>query len=175
MSTSQLRALYEQRRVALQRHPSLARSTVQAHARLTIGLRCEVRHGERITHVDLPEGQGGTATAAGPGDLLRASLGACLAMGYRAWGALLGLELADVEVDVTVEFDARGQLGLADDVAIGWQRLLVDVRIASDAPAAEIYRLVEHANRLSPMLANLSPAIVRVHSLSIQRPHLSPQ
>lgn len=171
MSDSHLRALYEQQRVALRRHPSLARSTVHAHARLTTGLRCEVRHAEHVTEVDLPEGQGGTASAVGPGDLLRASLSACLAMGYRAWGARLGVELAGVEVDVTAEFDARGQLGLADDVAVGWQRLLIDVRIASNAPAAELYRVVEHANRLSPMLANLSPAIVRVHSLSLQRPH----
>jgi hypothetical protein len=73
-------------------------------------------------------------------------------------------------VDVTVEYDARGQLGLSDDVAIGWQRLLFDVRIQSDAPEAELRRAIAHADRLSPMLANLSPAIERVHTLTIQRP-----
>jgi len=170
VTASHLLALYEQQRVALRRHPSLARSTVHAHARLTTGLRCEVRQGERVTHVDLPEGEGGSGSAPGPGDLLRASLGACLAMAYRAWGARLGLELAFVAVDVTVEFDVRGQLGLADDVAIGWQRLLFDVRVESTAPETEVRRLVEHADRLSPMLANLSPAIERVHTLSVQRP-----
>jgi uncharacterized OsmC-like protein len=89
-------------------------------------------------------------------------------MGYRSWAARFGLELASVEVDVTVEFDARGQLGLSDDVAVGWQRLLFDVRVATDAADDEVRRVVEHADRLSPMLANLSPAILRVHTLSIQ-------
>lgn len=171
MSAAHLRGLFEQKRIAIRRHPSLARSTAHAGVHLTSGLRCEVRHGERVTIVDLPLGEGGDATAPGPGDLMRASLGACLAMSYRAWAARFGFEVNAVEVDVTVEYDARGQLGLSDDVPIGWQRLLFDVRIASDAPADELRRAVEHADRLSPMLANLSPAIERVHTLSIQRPH----
>jgi len=170
MNATHLRDLYEQKRLALRRHPSLARSTAHAKVRLTAGLCCEVQHGERITLADLPAGEGGGASAAGPGDLMRASLGACLAIGYRSWAARFGIELASVEVDVTVEYDARGQLGLSDDVAIGWQRLRFDVRVASDATDAEVRRVVEHADRLSPMLANLSPAIARVHTLSVQRP-----
>jgi uncharacterized OsmC-like protein len=101
---------------------------------------------------------------------MRASLGSCLAMSYRGWAARFGLEIAAVEVDVTAEYDARGQLGLADDVAVGWQRLLIEVRIVSSASPAELKRVVDHADRLSPMLSNLSPAIARVHTLSIQHP-----
>jgi uncharacterized OsmC-like protein len=164
-----LRNLYEQKRLALSRYPSLARSVAQVNARLASGLRCEVRHGARVTLADLPMEEGGSASAPTPGDLMRASLGACLAMSYRGWAARLGLELAAVEVDVTAEYDARGQLGLADDVAIGWQRLLIEVRVESAAPAAEVRRVVELADRLSPMLANLSPAIERVHTLTIQQ------
>ncbi|HEX5098216.1 MAG TPA: OsmC family protein [Polyangiaceae bacterium] len=170
MSAARLRELFEQKRIALRRHPSLARTTAHAGVHLTDGLRCEVRHGERITVVDLPLGEGGNASAPGPGDLMRASLGACLAMSYRGWAARFGYEVGAVEVSVTVEYDARGQLGLSDEVPVGWQRLLFDVRIVSDAPPAELRRAVEHADRLSPMLANLSPAIERVHTLSIQRP-----
>jgi uncharacterized OsmC-like protein len=170
MSTTHLRDLYEQKRLALSRHPSLGRSTARANVRLTTGLFCEVRHGERVTTADLPTGEGGAASAAGPGDLMRASLGACLAMSYRSWAARLGLELPSVEVDVIVEFDARGQLGLGDDVPVGWQRLLFDVRIATDAAPDDVRHVVELADRLSPMLANLSPAIARVHTLTIQRP-----
>lgn len=170
MNATHLRDLYEQQRLALSRHPSLARSTAHAKASLTTGLCCEVRHGERVTLADLPPSQGGNASAPGPGDLMRASLAACMAMSYRSWGARFGLELASVEVNVTVEFDARGQLGLADDVAIGWQRLLFDVRVATHASPDEVSRVVAHADRLSPMLANLSPAIARVHTLTVQRP-----
>ena len=98
--------------------------------------------------------------------MMRASIVACLAMGYRMWGARLGVAIDDVEVDVLCETDARGQLGIAD-VPVGWQRIVVDVRIASRASEADVRRVVETADRLSPMLANLSPAIERVHHLRI--------
>jgi len=69
-------------------------------------------------------------------------------------------------VDVLCETDVRGQLGIAD-VPIGWERMLIDVCIASRAPEADVRRVVETADRFSPLLANLSPAIKRVHRLRI--------
>ena len=91
----------------------------------------------------------------------------CVAVGYQVWGARLGVAIDDVEVDVICELDARGQLGLADGVSPGWQRITFDIRITSTAPEADVRRVVETADRLSPMLANLSPAIERVHKLRI--------
>jgi hypothetical protein len=61
-------------------------------------------------------------------------------------------------------------MGLADDVAVGWERILIEVVITSAAPAEQIRRVVETADRLSPMLANLSPGIERVHHLAVLRP-----
>jgi hypothetical protein len=55
-------------------------------------------------------------------------------------------------------------------VAVGWQRIVVDVRIVSAASEAEVRRVVETADRLSPMLAILSPAIERVHRLRVTAP-----
>jgi hypothetical protein len=43
----------------------------------------------------------------------------------------------------------------------------VAVTIHSPAPATEVQRLVDHANRLSPMLANLSRDIEQVHHLTV--------
>jgi len=100
---------------------------------------------------------------------MRASLVACLAIGYRMWGARLGVAIDAVDVDVVCESDARGQLGI-DGVPVGWQRIVMDVSIASRAPEADVRRVVETADRLSPMLANLSPAIERVHHLRIVHP-----
>ena len=67
------------------------------------------------------------------------------------------------------ETDVRGQMGLAD-VPVGWQRIVVDVCIASRASDADVGRVVETADRLSPLLANLSPAIERIHHLRIVHP-----
>jgi uncharacterized OsmC-like protein len=163
-----LKDLYERKRRALVRRPSFGRSSAQAHVRLGDSLLCEVEEGAWRTRVDQSPEEGGTGSAPHPGQMMRASLAACLAMGYRQWGARLDVAIDGVEVDVLCESDARGQLGI-EGVAIGWQRIVVDVRVDSRAPEEDVRRVVEMADRLSPLLANLSPAIERVHHLRLVR------
>jgi len=169
MSALDLHQLYEQRTRVLRRHPSLGKASVRASVALVSPLACESRRADHVTRVDLPVEEGGSGSGPTPGDLMRASLGACMAMSYRLWAARLGVDVRTVEVDVTCEFDARGQLGIADDVPVGWERLLLEVRIVTASPPSEVRRVVEVADRLSPMLANLSPAIERAHALTISR------
>jgi uncharacterized OsmC-like protein len=169
MSNLDLRQLYEERARVLRRHPSLGLASVRASVKLVSPLACESRRADRVTRVDLPLEEGGSDSGPTPGDLMRASLGACMAMSYRMWAARLGVDIRAVEVDVTCEFDARGQLGLAEDVAIGWERLLFEVRVVTAGPPSDVRRVVEIADRLSPMLANLTPAIARAHALTISR------
>jgi uncharacterized OsmC-like protein len=163
-----LKDLYERKRRALVRRPSFGRSSAQAHVRLGDSLLCEVEEGAWRTRVDQSPEEGGTGSAPHPGQMMRASLAACLAMGYRQWGARLDVAIDGVEVEVLCESDARGQLGI-EGVAIGWQRIVVDVRVDSRAPEEDVRRVVETADRLSPLLANLSPAIERVHHLRLVR------
>jgi uncharacterized OsmC-like protein len=170
VSNEDLRALYEHQARSLKRRPALGRASARARVRLVAETTTEARHGTLTTLVDLPTDDGGTGTAPHPGELMRACLGACLVLGYRVWAARLGIPLTNVEIDVICEFDTRGQLGLDDDVAVGWERILFDVRVESDAPSADVERLVAHANRLSPMLANLASSITRVHHLTLVKP-----
>jgi uncharacterized OsmC-like protein len=164
-----MKDLYERKRRALIRRPSFGRTTAQARVRLGETLLCEVEEGPWRTRVDQSLDEGGTDSAPHPGQTMRASIVACLAMGYRTWGARLGVAIDGVEVDVVCESDARGQLGI-EGVAVGWQRIIVDVCITSAAPEADVRRVVATADRLSPMLANLSPAIDRVHHLRVINP-----
>jgi uncharacterized OsmC-like protein len=161
-----LKDLYERKRRAMLRHPSFARATGQAHLRLRDGLCCEVEEGAWRIAIDHSPEDGATASAPHPAQMMRASVVACLAMGYRQWGARLDVAIDEIEVDVCCESDVRGQYGVAD-VPVGWQRMVVDVRITSGAPEADVRRMVETADRLSPILANLSPAIERVHRLRV--------
>lgn len=170
MSSHDLLALYEQQVRSLRRRPWLGRASARASARLAGDTSCEVRHGSRVTCVELPSEEGGGETAPHPGELMRASLGACLALSYRLWSARLGIPLVHVEVDVTCEFDARGPLGIAEDATIGWQRVLFDVRIESELPRSDVQRVVAHADRLNPLLANLHPELVRIHRLLVSPP-----
>jgi len=164
-----LKDLYERKRRAMSRRPSFARTSGQAYVRLRDGLCCEVQEATWRTRIDQSVEGGGGGTAPHPAQMMRAALVACLAMGYRMWGARLDVEIGQVEVEVQCETDVRGQMGLAD-VPVGWQRIVVDVCIGSRAPDADVRRVVETADRLSPLLANLSPAIERVHRVRIVHP-----
>jgi uncharacterized OsmC-like protein len=169
VTSREIKALADRKARAMARRPAFARASGQTHVVLADGFTCAVEDLDRRLSVDLPIVDGGDADGPTPDQLMRASLGAALAIGYRHWAARLEVPVATVAVDVTCVYDARGQLGVAD-VEIGWQRLCVDVAITSAAPEADVRRVVETADRLSPMLANISGGVARTHRLSIVRP-----
>lgn len=174
MKPAELKAMFERKARAMARRPALGYGTAQARIRLGDGLACDVEHPDHKLIVDQSATEGGTGRGHQPDELMRASIGASLAMGYRLWGARLGVRIDAVEVEMTCEYDVRGQLGVADNVPPGWQSVRFDVTIASDAAEDAIRRVVDTADRLSPMLANLAPSIRRAHHLAILRPTSSP-
>jgi uncharacterized OsmC-like protein len=167
MSAARLKDLYDRQRRAMLRRPELGRASGQARVRMIGELTCSVEQGDVCTVVDLPIQDGGGAGGPPPDQMMRAGLGSSLAIGYRLWGARLGVDLDAIEIDIVCESDTRGQLGIADGVPAGWQRILIEVRIRSGASEADVRRVVETADRLSPMLANLAPSITRVHRLTV--------
>jgi uncharacterized OsmC-like protein len=162
-------ARYQRRVEELRERPELGRSQGSALAELTYGFACDVDLGDRSLRVDLPREEGGSGTGPHPGQLMRASLSACLAMGYRAWAARLAVPLDDVTVAICCEFDERGQLGVDPETSIGWQRIRWTTTLWSAASDAELERLVETTHRLSPMLANLAPSIAREFEVRVVR------
>jgi uncharacterized OsmC-like protein len=163
----QLKELYERKARALSRRPELARARGVLRVRLEDGLRCEVDTGDRDLTVDLPAAEGGAGAGPQPADLVRAGLGAALAIGYKTWAARLEIPLRGVQIEIGSDHDARGQLLPDSEVAPGWQRLVVDVIIESDAPAEDVTRVAELAHRRCPLLSLLSPAVERVFRLQI--------
>lgn len=170
MKAAEIKELYDRKARAMQRRPAFGRGSGYARAYLLDGLTCDVELEDRTLRADQPRGEGGSGSGPHPGQLMRASLGACLAMGYRLWAARLDVPIDGVEVEVQAEFDARGQAGVAGDVPVGWQRVRFDVAVTSPAPEADVRRVVETADRLSPMLANLDPRIERAFRLTVSRP-----
>lgn len=160
-----IHARYERRLEELRGRPELGRSQGSASVELAYGFACDVDLGDRSLRVDLPCEEGGSGSGPHPGQLMRASLSACLAMGYRAWAARLDVPLDDVAVAMCCEFDERGQLGLDPETSIGWQRIRWTATIWSAASDAELERLVQTTHRFSPMLANLAPTIAREFEL----------
>ena len=169
MKAAELKAMFERKARAMARRPAFGHGTGQARIRLGDGFVCDVEHLDRKLVVDQPTHQGGSGRGHPPDELMRASIGASLAMGYRLWGARLGVRIDSVEVEMTCTYDERGQLGVSDDVPPGWQSVRFDVTLTSDAAEDELRQVVQTADRLNPMLANLAPSVRRGHHLAIRR------
>ena len=153
------------------------RPGVRAQARAGAGRRsrengfdCEVELGDRTLLVDLPTARGRSRLGAAPG-----------AAHARQPGRLSGDGLPDLgraprrrdrrrRDGADCEYDERGQLGVGQEVAVGWQRIALDVRVTSAAPEDDVRRVV--ADRRPPQPDAGEPLAGRraSHRLTIIRP-----
>jgi uncharacterized OsmC-like protein len=163
-----LKDLYERKARVMANRPELARQSGHVHVRLTEGLACAVDGAEATSPLGLfADDDGPRDDHRSPEQLMRASLAASLALGYRLWSARLEIAVEGIEVELHTDDDARGQLLLETDVAPGWQRIHVVVTMISDAPAADVQRVVDCSNRHCLVLATLSRDIEQVHQLRV--------
>ncbi len=174
VTEAQLRDLYQRKARAIARRPGFGAGSGRTRVTLRsdAGLRCEAEAdpGGTSQLIDATSADGGDGSAPSPADLLRASIGACVAMGCRIWAARREVSLDAVVVEITAEYDDRGALGLSAEAPVGWRRLIVAVALTSEALEVDLREVLALALRHSPMLANLAPAIVQVHGFSVVRP-----
>ncbi|HEY0715153.1 MAG TPA: OsmC family protein [Polyangia bacterium] len=169
-TAADLKELYGRKAGVIAKRPALGRGGGYVRVRLRDGLACQVEFAGGTAIVDLSPDDGGTGAGPAPDELARASLAAALAQSYRLWAARLDVPLNEIEVEVVSEHDARGRLGVSDEVAVGWQSLHVAVTAFTHAPEEDVRSMVALANRRSPLLANLSPAVAQTHGLTVVRP-----
>ncbi|NGP75856.1 OsmC family protein [Balneolaceae bacterium YR4-1] len=152
---------------ALKLRPSIGQSTALTHVHVVDGTTCEIVSGSKRLTVDVGKDAGGNDAGPGPGILERAALGSCLAIGYATWAAYLEIPIDDIKVDVETEFDARGQFGVAD-IPPGFKSIRYSVTIESPASEEEIKRLVEKADKYSPVRDDFQRAIPIQRELTIK-------
>lgn len=145
-----IRSAMERNARALSLRPSVGQGTAVTRVRLLDGLTCEVEDGPWSLTVDMAEKSGGRNRGPNPGVLGRGALGSCLAVGYAMWAARRGVSLRSLEVEVHADYDARGELGVSDDVPPGYSRIRCVVTVESDAPEEEVLRVLDEAERYSP-------------------------
>jgi uncharacterized OsmC-like protein len=137
---------------AVEQRPGFGRSTNRSVTTLVDGLRCSSREGEHRIISDLPAALGGDGTAPTPSVLLRAALGSCLAMGYRLRSARNGLPVDSIRVEVETDSAVAGMLDPDSAFRPGFVEIRYHVAIASAAPVADIERVIDEGDRLSPVL-----------------------
>ena len=132
--------------------PSAGQGTAVTKVRVRDGLTCEIEDGRWKLTADEDKGWAGNGEGPDPGVFGRAALGSCLAIGYVMWAAKLGVPLSKIEVEVQADYDARGLLGIDDNVSPGWTAMRYIVTIESEAPEADVMRALDEGDRYSSLL-----------------------
>jgi uncharacterized OsmC-like protein len=139
----------------LDRRPDFGRYTVSSVTTLVQGLRCSTEAAGWTIESDLRPAIGGEGSAPTPTVLLSSALGACLAMGYQLRAAEYGVELTSVRVTVETGSDVRGMLQCDAAVTPGFTEIRYRVELESPADTSDLERIVDVADRLSPVLEAL--------------------
>ncbi len=145
-----IKTAFERNAEAVSLRPGAGRSTESTTVRLTDGTACEIEDGPFRLAADAGEAFGGDGTGPSTNALGRAALGACIALGASIWAAKLDVPIEDLDVEVQTDLDAGGFLDVAERPP-GWEGIRYRVRAVSPAPEAEVRRMLEIADRKSPI------------------------
>ncbi|SHF57562.1 Uncharacterized OsmC-related protein [Fodinibius roseus] len=162
-----IKEAYERNRRAVELRPQKGKSTAVTKIRLFDGTTCEVRHKHWTFKVDIGTSEGGNDAGPGPGILERGALGSCLAIAYSQQAAVMGVPVNRIEVDVESDFDARGMLAI-DDRPPGFEELRYKVYIESTASEEEVQKVIDKADRHSPVLDDFKRAIPVEREITIK-------
>ena len=165
-----MRTALERNMKAVELRPSVGRGTAVTRVRIRDGCTAEIEDGPWKLIADESVKDGGNGEGPDPGVYGRAALGTCLAMGYAQWAALLGVSLDSIEVEVHADYDASAMFGIDKSKPPGWGALGYVVRIASAAPEADVQRVLDHADSLSPLLDDFARALPVSRELHITTP-----
>lgn len=170
VEVERVRTAYERNAKALSLRASVGQGTAVTKVRLHPGLTTEITDGAWTLTGGYPVKSGGDAAGPDPGVFARTALGHCLAVGYALHAANLGLPFTALEVEIHADYDARAIYGVADDVPVGYTQVRYVVRVESDAPEAEILRLLDQADAQSSILGVFSQPQEMRREVVISRP-----
>lgn len=154
-SPDTIKAALERNVKVVTARPSVGQGTAVTKVTLHPGLACDVEEGPWRFNVGMTEKYGGENTGPNPGVFGRAALGSCLAIGYGMWAARLGIPLRALTVEVRARYDVRGELGIDQSVRPGYADIVYVVTVDTDAPDADVQRLLDTADRHSSWLDDL--------------------
>ncbi|MGM0588763.1 MAG: OsmC family protein [Bacteroidota bacterium] len=105
--------------------------------------------------VDEPEVLGGTDEHPNPVEYLAAGLSGCLTAGIASNAALFETELDAIDVEVDVEFDIHGLLGLDREIPSGALELTYKVKLKGPEAKEKLMKSKDTIDRKSPVKKTL--------------------
>lgn len=146
---------------AVVRRPGFGVGTNRSRTTIGDGVGCVSVEGEWSIDTDLPPALGGASAAPTPGALVRAALGACMAMSYRLRAERAGLGPLTITVDVEADSALAGMLLTTASVPPGFTdvRYHVDVELHERAVAdGDVRAVLADGDLLSPVLDTIRRA-----------------
>jgi len=156
---------------AVKNNPKLANSVFRASTYSDLPnftVRSDIR-GFTVP-IDEPRELGGNDTAPNPVELLLAALGGCQEIVYRAFAAVLGIEIERIEVHAKGHLDLHGFLGLSENVPPGFNAISFTTRIVSPASSESIKQLAALVEKHCPVQDTLARPIPVSGKVELQRP-----
>jgi uncharacterized OsmC-like protein len=167
MATEEIRAAIERNVKAIGLRPAIAQNTAVTHVRLRDGLSCDIEEGPWRLVAGMAPKLGGTNDGPTPGVFGRAALGSCLAVGYAMWAARLGIIIDSLDIEIHADYDARGELGMSDEVRPGYSQIRYIVHVSSPTSEAEILRWLDTADKFSSWRDNIANPVPLVREVRV--------
>ena len=167
MATEEVRAAIERNVKAIALRPAIAQNTAVTHVRLRDGLSCDIEEGPWRLVAGMSPKLGGTNEGPTPGVFGRAALGSCLAVGYAMWAARLGIVIDSLDIEIHADYDARGELGMSDEVRPGYSQIRYIVHVSSPASEAEIHHWLDTADKFSSWRDNIANPVPLVREVRV--------
>ena len=151
-SQQEIKAALERATKTITLKPSVGQRVYVNTAVVENGLACRVAEKNHVLLADLPPSMGGEDCGPSPGILLRAALSSCVAIGIKIWAARKDVAVDRVEVRVETNVDARGQFGVSEDIAPGFEAVRMHIGVDSPADPDVLGDIIETSLRFSPLM-----------------------
>jgi len=133
MNSTELKNLQAPLKEKYRAEPASAVITLRAEGKVGEGISCSVATGRALIEAGLHPATGGTGLLACSGDLLLEALVACAGVTLRAVATALGVEIRAGTVRAEGVLDFRGTLGVSKEASVGFQSILLQFDLESDA------------------------------------------
>lgn len=147
---------YTKTKEAVKNKPSLGKGEFKSETVWDDGAVATSKARSFEIKTDEPEALGGGDTAVDPMELLLASLGSCLTIGWVTQANIQNIDYDNLKITVTAPYDLRGYLNLDEDIRPGFPKIEYEVEVESDADVSVLKEIKALAEKTSPMFDNIA-------------------
>lgn len=159
MNAEEIRALQAPLKERYRETPEAARITLRAEGKVGEKMTCKVTTGKGLVEAGLHPATGGDGMDACSGDMLLESLVACSGVTLRAVATAMEIAIGEGTITAEGELDFRGTLGVAKEVAVGFQTISILFDLETNATEEQVATLLRLTQRYCVVFQTLNRAI----------------